>query len=83
MTSRLTISPGSHSAQTSNGRQQTSQSVMNRWEETLVSMTSVDSWPQNGHETDSEIPMEECSQRWTEKQSVGPSSYGFGGVVFI
>jgi hypothetical protein len=36
-TSKLTISPGSHSAWISMGRQQTSQSVTNRWLGTLVS----------------------------------------------
>jgi hypothetical protein len=46
---RVTISPGSHSATTSNGRQQTSQSVVNRWLATLVSIVTVDVWPQNGH----------------------------------
>jgi hypothetical protein len=31
---------------TSNGRQHTSQSVMNRWLGLLVSITSSDVWPQ-------------------------------------
>jgi GH43 family beta-xylosidase len=39
---------------TSNGRQQTSQSVVNRWDTTLVSMASSKVWPQNGHWMDSE-----------------------------
>jgi hypothetical protein len=34
---------------TSNGRQQTSQSVVNRWLDTLVSIASSNDWPQNGH----------------------------------
>src|SRR5947199_2387236 len=50
-TSTLTTSPGSHSATTSNGRQQTSQSVVKRCEAMLVSMTSSKSWPQKGHRT--------------------------------
>lgn len=45
----LRTSPGSHSAETSNGRQQTSQSVVKRCEATLVSMTRSKLWPQNGH----------------------------------
>src|SRR6266480_7484115 len=49
VTSRLKISPGSHSAITSNGRQQTSQSVVKRCDARLVSMTSSKRWPQNGH----------------------------------
>ena len=47
--SRLRISPGSHSAATSKGRQQISQSVVNRCEGTLVSMVSSKLCPQNGH----------------------------------
>jgi hypothetical protein len=47
--SKLRISPGSHSAITSNGRQHTSQSVVNRWNDTLVSITTSNLWPQNGH----------------------------------
>jgi hypothetical protein len=38
--SKLRISPGSHSAITSNGRQHTSQSVVNRWNDTLVSIAT-------------------------------------------
>src|SRR6266480_4434279 len=49
VTSRLKISPGSHSAITSNGRQQISQSVVKRCDARLVSMTSSKRWPQNGH----------------------------------
>lgn len=45
-TSRLKISPGSHSTTTSNGRQQTSQSVVNRCDGTLVSMMDSNDWPQ-------------------------------------
>jgi len=45
----LRTSPGSHSALTSKGRQQTSQSVVKRWEATLVSIASSELWPQNGH----------------------------------
>lgn len=56
-TSRLRISPGSHSANTSKGRQQTSQSVVNRWDATLVSIISSEACPQKGHWTDSEICM--------------------------
>jgi hypothetical protein len=41
-TSKLNTSPGVHSAVTSNGRQQTSQSVVNRWLATLVSMATSD-----------------------------------------
>jgi hypothetical protein len=54
-TSRLKISPGSHSTFTSKGRQHTSQSVVNRWLATLVSMATSDDWPQNGQEMDSQI----------------------------
>jgi len=53
-TSKLKISPGSHSAATSNGRQQTSQSVVNRWLATLVSTTTSNAWPQKGHRMFSE-----------------------------
>ena len=53
-TSRLIISPGSHVTVTSNGRQQTSQSVVNRWLGTLVSMATSDACPQNGHTMDSQ-----------------------------
>jgi hypothetical protein len=53
-TSRLKISPGSHVTVTSNGRQQTSQSVVNRWLGTLVSTASSNDWPQNGQEMDSQ-----------------------------
>jgi hypothetical protein len=48
-TAKLRILPGSHSANTSNGRQHTSQSVVNRWLGTLVSITSSNACPQNGH----------------------------------
>jgi hypothetical protein len=53
-TSRLKISPGSHVTVTSNGRQHTSQSVVNRWLGTLVSMATSDACPQNGHTMDSQ-----------------------------
>jgi hypothetical protein len=53
-TSRLKISPGSHVTVTSNGRQHTSQSVVNRWFGTLVSMATSDACPQNGHTMDSQ-----------------------------
>ena len=49
MTSTLTTSPASHSAQTSNGRQQTSQSVVKRWDGRPVSNTSSFACPQKGH----------------------------------
>jgi len=52
-TSKLRISPGLHSTVTSNGRQHTSQSVVNRWLGTLVSMATSDACPQNGQEMDS------------------------------
>ena len=55
ITSRLKISPGSHSAITSKGRQQISQSVVNRCSATLVSITRSNRWPQNGHRMASEI----------------------------
>jgi hypothetical protein len=45
-TVKLRISPGSHSAMISNGRQQTSQSVVNRWAGLLVSITNSKLWPQ-------------------------------------
>jgi len=48
LTSTLNTSPGSHSTETSNGRQQTSQSVVNRCAATLVSMAQSKLWPQNG-----------------------------------
>jgi hypothetical protein len=48
-TSTPRISPGSHSTVTSNGRQHTSQSVVNRWLAMLVSMDNSDDCPQNGH----------------------------------
>jgi hypothetical protein len=47
--SKLRISPGSHSAMISKGRQHTSQSVVNRWNGTLVSITTSNLCPQNGH----------------------------------
>ena len=49
------ISPGSHSTVTSNGRQQTSQSVVKRWNGAVVSTTISVCCPQNGHRTVSEI----------------------------
>jgi len=58
-TSRLKISPGSHSAVTSNGRQHTSQSVVNRWFGTLVSMATSDACPQNGQAMDSQTSTSE------------------------
>ena len=48
-TSRLNTSPGSHSAITSNGRQQISQSVVNRCVGLLVSTTRSKACPQKGH----------------------------------
>jgi len=51
--SKLITSPGSHWAMTSNGRQHTSQSVVNRWLGTLVSMATSEGWPQNGQAMDS------------------------------
>ncbi len=48
-TTRLRISPGSHSANTSNGRQHTSQSVVKRCSSMLVSTVRSNFWPQNGH----------------------------------
>jgi hypothetical protein len=53
-TSKLRISPGSHVTVTSNGRQHTSQSVVNRWLAMLVSMATSDACPQNGHTMDSQ-----------------------------
>jgi hypothetical protein len=53
-TSKARISPGSHVAVTSNGRQHTSQSVVNRWLATLVSMATTDACPQNGQQMDSQ-----------------------------
>src|SRR5262249_20721762 len=50
----LTTSPGSHSTDASKGRQQTSQSVVNRCEAMLVSTTISKLWPQNGQEIFSE-----------------------------
>jgi hypothetical protein len=50
-TSMPRISPGSQSTTTSNGRQQTSQSVVKRWDATLVSMANSKLWPQKGHWT--------------------------------
>jgi len=52
-TSILKTSPGSHSAITSKGRQQTSQSVVNRWFAMLVSIAISKLWPQKGHWMDS------------------------------
>src|SRR5208337_1745919 len=46
--SRLSISPGSHWARTSNGRQHTSQSVANRCSGMLVSIVISNRCPQNG-----------------------------------
>jgi hypothetical protein len=48
-TSMPRVSPGSHSTVTSNGRQHTSQSVVNRWLAMLVSIATSDDWPQKGH----------------------------------
>src|ERR1044071_3801449 len=60
---RLRISPGAHSTITSNGRQHTSQSVPNRWESTLVSMTSSNRWPQYGHWMEAEVSIEDSTSR--------------------
>src|SRR5436305_6291399 len=64
-TSKLTTSPGSHSANTSKGRQQTSQSVVNCCSAMLVSITRSNSCPQNGHWMDSEASIAclcQCSE---------------------
>jgi hypothetical protein len=61
-TSKLRISPGSQVTVTSNGRQHTSQSVVNRWSGTLVSIATSDGCPQNGHGIDSQISMAESKQ---------------------
>jgi hypothetical protein len=53
-TSTPRISPGLHVTVTSKGRQHTSQSVVNRWFGTLVSMATSDACPQNGQEMDSQ-----------------------------
>jgi hypothetical protein len=53
--SKLRISPGSHSAITSNGRRQISQSVVNRWNGVEVSIAISNTCPQNGHRMDTEI----------------------------
>jgi len=62
-TSRLRISPGSHSAVTSKGRQQISQSVVKRCEGMLVSMVSSKVWPQNGHWMGSETSTDQLLRR--------------------
>lgn len=58
-TSRLRTWPDSHSTTTSNGRQQISQSVVNRCISMLASTTSSKPCPQNGHRT---VP--EASMTW-------------------
>src|SRR5579883_262926 len=55
--SRLSTSPGSHWATISKGRQHTSQSVVNRWSEILVSTMTSKPWPQKGHWTVSDTSM--------------------------
>jgi hypothetical protein len=47
--SKLRISPGSHSTTISKGRQQISQSVVNRWNGNVVSITTSNACPQYGH----------------------------------
>jgi hypothetical protein len=47
--SNVKISPGLLSTKISKGRQQTSQSVTKRWEETLVSISKGKASPQKGH----------------------------------
>jgi hypothetical protein len=54
MVSKFRISPASHSAMTSKGRQQTSQSVVNRCLGMLVSNIISQNCPQKGQETVSE-----------------------------
>lgn len=49
--SMLRISPSSHSARMVNGRQQTSQSVVNSWLAMVVSNSTSQFWPQYGHWT--------------------------------
>ena len=72
-TSMRRISPISHSAMTSNGRQQTSQSVVNRCSETLVSKTTVEVCPQKGHAMDSaaSIRFEEWMDKLRSSNGVG------------
>ena len=71
-TSRLKTSPGSHSANTSKGRQHTSQSVVNRCDSTLVSITNSNHCPQNGHWMFSETCIGSGIQarRWAEGNAV-------------
>lgn len=62
-TSRLMISPGSHSAKTSKGRQHTSQSVVNRCWAMVVSISNSMPWPQYGHCTSSHSCIPELATR--------------------
>jgi hypothetical protein len=61
LVSKFRISPFSHSVINSKGRQQTSQSVVNRCRERLVSIVISLSWPQNGQGTFSDVSMPQCT----------------------
>src|SRR6266480_1640194 len=67
-TSRLRILSGAHSATTSNGWQQTSQSVVKRCDATLVSMTSSKRWPQNGQRMAWEVSIVQKQTRRSQRQ---------------
>jgi hypothetical protein len=68
-TSTPRISPGSHVTVTSNGRQHTSQSVVNRWLATLVSMATSDDCPQNGQEMDSQTSTRKFNRARAKRNS--------------
>jgi hypothetical protein len=73
--SKFRISPFSHSAVTSNGRQQTSQSVVKRWRERLVSTDISLSCPQKGHATFSKISMPQFSGNAKRIQRFAPEIF--------
>jgi hypothetical protein len=62
MVSKFRMSPSSHSATTSNGRQQTSQSVVKRCRDRLVSTVISLNCPQKGHATVSDVSMPELNR---------------------
>ena len=76
---KLTISPASHLASTSMGRQQISQSVVNRWRARLVSMTISNVWPQNGHWMSANSSTPQSNRRRENRNLVGTLRCGVPG----
>jgi hypothetical protein len=77
--SKFRISPFSHSVVTSNGRQQTSQSVVKRWRGMLVSTDISLSCPQKGHGTFSKTSMLAVEGQSEKKSKIRAGN--FQGII--